>query len=85
MGVVDLVLVNGVLGDGAHVVALPTSRRRLVALDRRVAQSLGDVVQDPVHVGLAEEQLAHGIDLVQDLLEPNLISWKKEAKARAGR
>jgi len=74
VSIVDLVMVDGVLGDGAHVIALPASRRRVLALDRHgVAQGLGDVVQDSVHVGLAEEQLANGVDLVQDLLEPNLV------------
>ena len=77
VSVVDLVMVDSVLGDGAHVFALPASRRHLLALDRRVAQGLGDVVQDAVHVRLAEEQVANGVDLVQDLLEPNLVGWKK--------
>ena len=74
-------MVDSVLGDGARVVTLLTTRRRVVTLERRVLRRLGEVVQDPVHVLFAQEELPHRINLVKDLLEPDLVSCKRLSKA----
>jgi hypothetical protein len=97
VGVIDLVRVNGVLGNGTHVLTLlPAGRRAIVgsggspallfvdgvvarAVNRCLLQTLRDVLQDAVHVGLAQEELADGVDLVENLLEPDFVSCEKKS------
>jgi len=43
------------------------------AVNRCLLQALGDVLQDAIHVGLAQEELADRVNLIEDLLEPDFV------------